>query len=174
MARVYWYVQVYIHMYIYKITYCWLLAVDPVMDMIEQMVGVLCYHDNKMGYTTTRSPILFVEVKETQISLEVLTITDVVKVFSDKITAILSVILYHNTGNNICFLSFQMDEKQNWLMSIFGYPMDSWVHTGTLVFLSLRARESEGGDLRKVTLQDRVWSQYWAYVYIYVTCETCH
>ena len=33
-------------------------------------------------------------------------------------------------------------------MSIFGYPMDSWVHTGTLVFLSLRAREYTGGDLR--------------------------
>ena len=34
-------------------------------------------------------------------------------------------------------------------MSIFGYPMDSWVHTGTLVFLSLRAREYTGGDIRK-------------------------
>ena len=30
-------------------------------------------------------------------------------------------------------------------MSIFGYPMESWVHTGTLVFLSLRAREYTGG-----------------------------
>ena len=49
-----------------------------------------------------------------------------------------------------------------WLMSIFGYPMDSWVHTGTLVFLSVRAREYTGGDLRKASLQDRVWSQYWA------------
>ena len=48
-----------------------------------------------------------------------------------------------------------------WLMSIFGYPMDSWVQTGTLVFLSLRAREYTGGDLRKVALQERVWSQYW-------------
>ena len=48
-----------------------------------------------------------------------------------------------------------------WLMSIFGYPMDSWVHTGTLVFLSLRAREYTGGDLREIALTDRVWSQYW-------------
>ena len=48
------------------------------------------------------------------------------------------------------------------LMSIFGYPMDSWVHTGTLVFLSLRAREYTGGDLREIALKDRVWSQYWA------------
>ena len=94
-------------MYIYEITYCGLLAVKPVMDMIEHMVGVQCYHNNKVGYTTTRSPILLVEVKETQISLKVLTITDVVKVFSDKITAILSAILYHNTGNNICFLPIQ-------------------------------------------------------------------
>ena len=47
-------------------------------------------------------------------------------------------------------------------MSIFGYLMDSWVHTGTLVFLSLRAREYTGGDIHKVALQDRVWSQYWA------------
>ena len=47
-------------------------------------------------------------------------------------------------------------------MSIFGYPMDSWVHTGTLVFLSLRAREYTGGDLREKALKDRVWSQYWA------------
>ena len=49
-----------------------------------------------------------------------------------------------------------------WLMSIFGYPIDSWVHTGTLVFLSLRAREYTGGDLREIALKDRVWSQYWA------------
>ena len=35
------------------------------------------------------------------------------------------------------------------VMSISGYPMDSWVHTGTLVFLSLRAREYTGGDLRE-------------------------
>ena len=47
-------------------------------------------------------------------------------------------------------------------MSIFGYPMDSWVHTGTLVFLSLRANEHRGGDLREIALQERVWSQYWA------------
>ena len=46
-------------------------------------------------------------------------------------------------------------------MSIFGYPMDSWVHTGTLVFLSLRAREYTGGDLREIALKYRVWSQYW-------------
>ena len=49
-----------------------------------------------------------------------------------------------------------------WLMSIFGYPMDSWVYTGTLVFLSLRARECTGSDLREIVLNDRVWSQYWA------------
>ena len=53
---------IYIHMYIYKITYCGLLAVKPGMDMIEQMVGVQCYHNIKMRYTT-RSPILLVEVK---------------------------------------------------------------------------------------------------------------
>ena len=47
-------------------------------------------------------------------------------------------------------------------MSIFGYPMDLWVHTGTLVFLSLRANEHRGGDLREIALQERVWSQYWA------------
>ena len=47
-------------------------------------------------------------------------------------------------------------------MSIFGYPMDSWVNTGTLVFLSLRAREHRGGDLGEIVLQDRVLSQYWA------------
>ena len=128
MARVDWYVQIYIyiHMYIYKITHCGLLAVKPVVDMIEQMVGVQCYHNNKMGYTTTRRPILLVEVKETQISLKILIITDVFKVFSDKITAILSVIIYHKTGNNICFLPFQMGHKQNKLMSIF------WVHYGLM------------------------------------------
>ena len=47
-------------------------------------------------------------------------------------------------------------------MSIFGYLMDSWVHTGALVFLSIRAREYTGGDIHRVALQDRVWSQYWA------------
>ena len=47
-------------------------------------------------------------------------------------------------------------------MSIFGYPMDSWVNTGTLVFLSHRARENKGADLGEIALQDRVWSQYWA------------
>ena len=31
-------------------------------------------------------------------------------------------------------------------MSIFGYPMDSWVHTGTLLFLNTRAREYTGGN----------------------------
>ena len=46
-------------------------------------------------------------------------------------------------------------------MSIFGYPMDSWVHTGTLVFLSIRAWEHRGGDLREIALQNKVWSQYW-------------
>ena len=35
-------------------------------------------------------------------------------------------------------------------------------HTGTLVFLSLRAREYTGGDIHKEALQDRVRSQYWA------------
>ena len=118
--------NIYIHMYIYKITHCGLLAVKPVVDMIEQMVGVQCYHNNKMGYTTTRRPILLVEVKETQISLKILIITDVFEVFSDKITAILSVIIYHKTGNNICFLPFQMGHKQNKLMSIF------WVHYGLM------------------------------------------
>ena len=49
-----------------------------------------------------------------------------------------------------------------WLMSIFGYHMDSWVHTGTLVFLSLRAREHRGGDLREIALEDRIWPQYGA------------
>ena len=47
-------------------------------------------------------------------------------------------------------------------MSIFGYPMDPWVHIGTLVFLSLRANEHRRGDLREIALQERVWSQYWA------------
>ena len=41
-------------------------------------------------------------------------------------------------------------------MSIFGYPMDSWVHTGILVFLSLRAREYTGGDVREIALKDRL------------------
>ena len=40
--------------------------------------------------------------------------------------------------------------------------MYSWVNTGTLVFLSLRAREHRGGDLGEIALKDRVWSQYWA------------
>ena len=38
-------------------------------------------------------------------------------------------------------------------MSIFGYPMDPWVHTGTLVFLSHRANEHRGGDLREIALK---------------------
>ena len=71
------YIYVYIHMYIYKITYSGLLAVKPVMNMMEQMVGVQCCHNIKMRYTTI-SPILLVEAKETQLSLKVLTITDVV------------------------------------------------------------------------------------------------
>ena len=37
-------------------------------------------------------------------------------------------------------------------MSIFGYPMDSWVHTGTLVFLSLRAREYTRGRSAEIAL----------------------
>ena len=39
-------------------------------------------------------------------------------------------------------------------MSIFGYPMDSWVHTGILVFLSLRARRYTWGDLGETALND--------------------
>ena len=38
--------------------------------------------------------------------------------------------------------------------------MDSWVHTGTLVFLSLRARDYTGGDLHEIALKDWIWSQY--------------
>ena len=61
---------------------------------------------------------MLVEVKDPHISLKVLTITDVVKVFPVKITTILSVILRQNKGYK--------------------------------------------GDLREITLQERVWSQYWA------------
>ena len=59
---------------------------------------------------------MLVEVKDPHISLKVLTITDVVKVFPVKITTILSVILWKNKGYK--------------------------------------------GDLREITLQERVWSQY--------------
>ena len=96
-------------MYIDKITYCGLLPVKPVMDMIEQMMGVQSFYVYKMGYTTVRSLILLVDIKETQISLSVLTITT--KVFCDNIMAILSAIVYQNTGKNICFLPIQMGEK---------------------------------------------------------------
>ena len=41
-------------------------------------------------------------------------------------------------------------------------PMDSWVNTGTSVFLKHSAREYTGGDIRKVALQDRNWWKYWA------------
>ena len=41
---------------------------------------------------------MLVEVKDPHISLKVLTITDVVKVFPVKITTILSVILWQNKG----------------------------------------------------------------------------
>ena len=61
---------------------------------------------------------MLVEVKDPHISLKVLTITDVVKVFPVKITTILSVILWQNEGYK--------------------------------------------GDLREITLQERVWPQYWA------------
>ena len=53
------------------------------MNMIEQMVGLQSYYIYKMGFNTARRPIFLVEVKETQISLNVLKITDDVKVFSD-------------------------------------------------------------------------------------------
>ena len=56
----------------------------------------------------------------------------------------------------------QWIDTSEWLMSICGYSMDSWVHTGTLVFLTLGSRQYRGGDIFKVTLQDRVWSKYWA------------
>ena len=61
---------------------------------------------------------MLIEVKDPHISLKVLTITDVVKVFPVKITTILSVILWQNKGYK--------------------------------------------GDLCEITLQERVWSQYWA------------
>ena len=53
------------------------------MNMIEQMVGVQSYYIYKMGFNKARRQIFLVEVKETQISLKVLKITDEVKVFSD-------------------------------------------------------------------------------------------
>ena len=53
------------------------------MNMIEQMVGVQRYYIYKMGFNTARRQIFLVEVNETQISLNVLKITDEVKVFSD-------------------------------------------------------------------------------------------
>ena len=70
MARVDYYVDVYTYIYIYKIAFCGLLALKPVMYMIEQMVGVQSYYIDKMGHDTARSPILFVDLKETQISLK--------------------------------------------------------------------------------------------------------
>ena len=42
----------------------------PVVYMIEQMVGVQSYHIDKMGYTTTRSPMLSVDIKQTKLPLE--------------------------------------------------------------------------------------------------------
>ena len=73
----------YIYIFVFKITYCGLLAVKPVMNMIEQMVGVQSYYIYKMGFNTARRIVFLVEVNETQISLKVLKITDEVKVFSD-------------------------------------------------------------------------------------------
>ena len=73
----------FMYIYIYKITYCGLLTVKPVMNMIEQMVGVQSYYIYKMGFNTARRQIFLFEVNETQISLKVLKITDDVKVFSD-------------------------------------------------------------------------------------------
>ena len=46
---------------------------------------------------------------------------------------------------------------------LFPYPMDSWVHTSTLVFLSLRAREHRGDNQPWNSGNSLwVWSQYWA------------
>ena len=73
----------YIYIFVFRITYCGLLAVKPVMNMIEQMVGVQSYYIYKMGFNTARRIVFLVEVNETQISLKVLKITDEVKVFSD-------------------------------------------------------------------------------------------
>ena len=57
--------------------------VKPLMNMLEQMVGVQSYYIYKMGFNTARRTIFLVEVKETQISLKVLKITDEVTVFCD-------------------------------------------------------------------------------------------
>ena len=72
------YIYIYIYIFVFKITYCGLLAVKPVMNMIEQMVGVQSYYIYKMGFNTARRQILLVELNE------VLKITDEVKMFSDK------------------------------------------------------------------------------------------
>ena len=72
------FMYIYIYIFVFKITYCGLLAVKPVMNMIEQMVGVQSYYIYKMGFNTARRQILLVEVNE------VLKITDEVKMFSDK------------------------------------------------------------------------------------------
>ena len=53
------------------------------MNMIEQVVGVQSYYIYKMGFNTARRQIFRAEVNETQISLNVLKITDEVKVFSE-------------------------------------------------------------------------------------------
>ena len=50
------------------------------MNMTEQMVGVQSYYIYKMGFNTVKRTLFLVEVKETQISLKVLKITDEVKV----------------------------------------------------------------------------------------------
>ena len=55
-----------------------MLAVKPVMNMIEQMVCAQSYYIYKMGFITARKQIFLVEVNE------VLKITDEVKMFSDK------------------------------------------------------------------------------------------
>ena len=77
------YVYIYIYIFVYNISYCGLLAVKPVMNIIEQMVGLQSYYFYKMGFNTARRHIFLVEVNETQISLKVLKITDEVKVFPD-------------------------------------------------------------------------------------------
>ena len=82
-------------------------------------------------YIYTCTSIIEHIVEETQISLKVLIITDVVKVFPDKITAILHVILWHNTGNNICFLPIEMGEKPKIGWCPFSGTL--WTHESTQV-----------------------------------------
>ena len=72
---------IYICIIVYEIIYCGLLVVKPVMNMIEQIVGVQSYYIYKMGFNTTRRQIFLVQLYETYISLKVLKITDVISVF---------------------------------------------------------------------------------------------